>query len=35
MDGGGEVNTGGGLPPPGAFGCVCVRTKKTRTKQMD
>ena len=25
MDGGGEVNTGGWLPPSGAFGCVeCV-----------
>ena len=24
MDGGGEVNTGGWLPPPRAFGSVCV-----------
>ena len=28
MDGGGEVNTGGWLPPPGPFGCVCVCAQK-------
>ena len=33
MDGGGEVNTGGWLPPPGAFGCVCVCAhKKNKNK---